>query len=311
MINGIIIVYKEQEYTSHDVVAKMRGILKIKKIGHTGTLDPAAEGVLPVCIGKATRVVDLIMDKDKTYEAVLKLGIVTDTQDVTGKILKTSAVTVDFPEIVAAIVKFIGEYEQLPPMYSAIKVNGKKLYELARQGKEIERKTRKVSIRDIRILDYSEEEHEVRVSVDCGKGTYIRTLLHDIGESLGCGGTMKSLIRTRVGSFTHDAALRLAEIEEQVKNGTLSRYIVPIDAMFGSYPKVTVDREYHKLIYNGNPFGKEHIQARTEDVILQDRLPADVMQNSLVRVYDAKGQFVGIYRYDFQEGIFHTEKMFL
>ncbi|HPU63239.1 MAG TPA: tRNA pseudouridine(55) synthase TruB, partial [Mobilitalea sp.] len=188
MIDGIINIYKERGYTSHDVVAKMRGILKIKKIGHTGTLDPEAEGVLPVCIGKATKVVDLIVDKDKTYEAVMKLGIVTDTQDMTGNILKEAPVYVDLQQIKNAAEKFIGGYDQIPPMYSAVKVNGKKLYELARQGKEIERTPRRVMIHNIEILNYNPEEHEIRLRVDCGKGTYIRTLLHDIGEVLGCGG---------------------------------------------------------------------------------------------------------------------------
>lgn len=169
MINGIINVYKEKGYTSHDVVAKMRGILKMKKIGHTGTLDPDAVGVLPVCMGKGTKLVDLITDKDKTYEAVLKLGITTDTQDITGTVLKTSEVNVTFPQIEAAIQSYIGEYMQLPPMYSAIKVDGRRLYELARQGKEIERERRKVIIYDIRILSFSEEEHEVTVSVDSAK----------------------------------------------------------------------------------------------------------------------------------------------
>ena len=155
-MNGIINIYKEKGFTSHDVVAKMRGILKMKKIGHTGTLDPEAEGVLPVCLGKGTKLVELITDKDKTYEAVLKLGIVTDTQDLTGEVLKVSEVQTGLPEITAVIRSFIGEYDQLPPMYSAIKVKGKKLYELARQGKEIERDTRRVVIQDIRILDYCE-----------------------------------------------------------------------------------------------------------------------------------------------------------
>jgi tRNA pseudouridine55 synthase len=165
LINGIIIINKEKGYTSHDVVAKMRGILKIKKIGLTGTLDPDAQGVLPVCIGNATKLVDLITDKDKTYEAVLKLGITTDTQDITGKVLKTAEVTADYEQIKQVIQSFIGGYDQLPPMYSAIKVGGKKLYELARQGKEIERERRRVNIKDIRILDHDEEQHEIRLSL--------------------------------------------------------------------------------------------------------------------------------------------------
>lgn len=300
MINGIINVYKEKGYTSHDVVAKMRGILKIKKIGHTGTLDPDAVGVLPVCIGKATKLVDMITDKDKTYEAVLKLGITTDTQDITGNILKTCEVAVDFNKITEVINSYIGEYLQLPPMYSAIKVNGKRLYELARQGKEIERGKRKVIIKDIKILDYSEENHEVQVSVDCGKGTYIRTLLHDIGETLGCGGTMKSLIRTEVGHFHIKKALKLSEIEQLVKEDRLSEYVLQIDSIFQNYTKVNVEQEYHKLIYNGNIFSPEHtVQSKIEK------------STEFVRVYDADDIFIAIYRYEAENNRYKPVKMFI
>ncbi len=299
-MNGIINVYKEQGYTSHDVVAKMRGILKMKKIGHTGTLDPDATGVLPVCLGKATKLVDMITDKDKTYEAVLKLGITTDTQDITGTVLKTAEVTVDIVRITEVVKSYIGEYFQLPPMYSAIKVNGKKLYELARQGKEIDRERRKVIIKDIRILAYSEEAKEVLLSVDCGKGTYIRTLLHDIGENLGCGGTMKSLVRTAVGNFQIGQALKLSEIEALVQDHSLHEYIIAIDHFFQSYTKINIDRQHHKLIYNGNSFNKEHlIQTELEDA------------TEFVRVYDAEDNFVGIYRHDKEEDLYKPVKMFL
>lgn len=299
MINGIINVYKEKGYTSHDVVAKMRGILKIKKIGHTGTLDPDAEGVLPVCIGKATKLVDLLTDKDKTYEAVLKLGVVTDTQDMTGKILKTSDVKSSRQEIEKVIKSYIGEYDQLPPMYSAIKVNGKKLYELARQGKEIERERRRVIIYDIRILDFMEEEDEVRVSVDCAKGTYIRTLLHDIGETLGCGGAMKSLIRVAVGGFQINEALKLADIERLNKEDDLMPYVIQVDEMFRHLTKVCVAKEFHKLIYNGNSFLKEHLKCNEEMAFTEQ-----------VRVYDEEDNFIGIYHFVPEENAFHPEKMF-
>ena len=300
MINGIINVYKEKGYTSHDVVAKMRGILKIKKIGHTGTLDPDAVGVLPVCVGKATKLVDLITDKDKTYEAVMKLGITTDTQDITGQVLKISEVTADLQQITEVVNRFIGEYLQLPPMYSAIKVNGKRLYELARQGKEVERERRKVSIKDIRILDYSKEENEVSLSVDCGKGTYIRTLIHDIGETLGCGATMKSLVRTAVGQFKIEEALKLSEIESLVFEERITDYVLPLDYLFRNYDKVNVEREYHKLIYNGNLFQMEHIIA-----------PIKELATELIRVYDADDIFIGIYRYHQDDQQFTPVKMFL
>ncbi len=319
-VNGIINIYKEKGFTSHDVVAKMRGILKMKKIGHTGTLDPEAEGVLPVCLGKGTKLVELITDKDKTYEAVLKLGIVTDTQDLTGEVLKVSEVKADLPEITAVMLSFIGEYDQLPPMYSAIKVNGKKLYELARQGKEIERDTRRVVIHDIRILDYSESEHEVKVSVDCGKGTYIRTLLHDIGEALGCGGTMKSLIRTRVGSFLLKEALKLSEVEELVRSDRISEHILPVEELFRDYRKIIVEKEFDKFIHNGNVLsidklrnsdvGELNFKLRTEsdrDLTASELTKPDIR----IRVYDSDQEFIGIYQYDPEENIFRPIKMFL
>ena len=173
MINGVINVYKEKGYTSHDVVAKLRGILRQKKIGHTGTLDPEAEGVLPVCLGKATKLCELLTDKTKTYEAVLRLGIVTDTQDMTGKVLEEHPVSVTDEEVERTILSFLGDQEQIPPMYSALKVNGRKLYELAREGKEVERKPRKVTLYEIKILEMNLPL--VRFSVTCSKGTYIRT----------------------------------------------------------------------------------------------------------------------------------------
>lgn len=196
MVNGILNVYKEKGYTSHDVVAKLRGIVGQKKIGHTGTLDPDAEGVLPVCLGRATKVCDMLTEKDKTYEAVLLLGKETDTQDISGTVLRvgeTEGLTQE--QVKDCVMSFVGEYDQIPPMYSALKVNGKKLYELAREGKTIERKSRKVEIKEIRILEMALPR--VRMEVSCSKGTYIRTLCHDIGEKLGCFGCMESIFVQR------------------------------------------------------------------------------------------------------------------
>ena len=211
MIHGILNVYKEKGYTSHDVVAKLRGITGQKKIGHTGTLDPDAVGVLPVCLGKATRLCDLLTDKDKTYETVLLLGQSTDTQDISGQILETNETKELNEEMVSAAIRsFVGEYEQIPPMYSALKVGGKKLYELAREGKVVERKSRKVKIHEIEILEIQIPRVKMRVS--CSKGTYIRTLCHDIGEKLGCGGCMEELTRTRVSRFEIGESLTLDEI---------------------------------------------------------------------------------------------------
>ncbi|MGF7144178.1 tRNA pseudouridine55 synthase [Anaerotaenia torta] len=299
-MDGIINICKEKGYTSHDVVAKMRGILRMKKIGHTGTLDPDAQGVLPVCVGKATKLVDLITDKDKTYLAQAKLGITTDTQDISGKVLSTSEVKADRGMLERALQSFTGEYMQLPPMYSAIKVNGRKLYELAREGKEIERDRRPVTVKEIRLLEYNETEQEFTVSVECTKGTYVRTLLQDIGDSLGCGATMTSLVRTAVGSFRLENAITLSQLERLAEEKGLEPYIVTIDQVFCHYSRVTVFSEYNKLIYNGNLFKPEHV-----------RTPGAGRMSELVRVYDSEEQFIGLYRYEEEEKLFRPVKMFL
>ena len=231
MVNGILNVYKEKGYTSHDVVAKLRGIVGQKKIGHTGTLDPDAEGVLPVCLGRATKVCDMLTEKDKTYEAVLLLGKETDTQDISGTVLRvgeTEGLTQE--QVKDCVMSFVGEYDQIPPMYSALKVNGKKLYELAREGKTIERTSRKVEIKEIRILEMALPR--VRMEVSCSKGTYIRTLCHDIGEKLGCFGCMESLLRTKVSRFEIESSLKLSEIQKKREEGKLSEIITPLDAVF-------------------------------------------------------------------------------
>ena len=296
MIHGIINVYKEKGFTSHDVVAKLRGIVGQKKIGHTGTLDPDATGVLPVCLGKATKLCDLLTDKNKTYEAVLLLGKTTDTQDITGEVLEeksTEALTEE--KVREAIEGFIGDYEQIPPMYSALKVNGKKLYELAREGKFIERKARPVKILDIQILEI--DLPKVRMEVSCSKGTYIRTLCHDIGEKLGCGGCMESLIRTRVSTFRIEDAKTLDEIETLKQEGKLAELLVPIDAMFPSYPKITVKDDWKAFAKNGNPLDLK---------MLKEACGQD--EETQVRLYDESGKFIAIYQW--KEKKYHIVKMF-
>lgn len=296
MIHGIINVYKENGFTSHDVVAKLRGIVGQKKIGHTGTLDPDATGVLPVCLGKATKLCDLLTDKNKTYEAVLLLGKTTDTQDITGEVLEeksTEALTEE--KVREAIEGFIGDYEQIPPMYSALKVNGKKLYELAREGKVIERKARPVKILDIQILEI--DLPKVRMEVSCSKGTYIRTLCHDIGEKLGCGGCMESLIRTRVSTFRIEDAKTLDEIETLKQEGKLAELLVPIDAMFPFYPKITVKDDWKAFAKNGNPLDLK---------MLKEACGQD--EETQVRLYDESGKFIAIYQW--KEKKYHIVKMF-
>ena len=247
-MNGIIVIRKEKGYTSHDVVAKLRGILHMKKIGHTGTLDPEAEGVLPVALGKGTRLVELLTEKEKTYEAVMRLGVSTDTQDMTGAILKESEVSVTEEEIKNAASSFIGNQLQIPPMYSALKVNGKKLYELAREGKEVERKARPVHFYQIEILEIHLPLVKMRVS--CSKGTYIRTLCHDMGEKLGCGGAMEALLRTKSGDFTLEQSMTLQETEEAVKAGTIEEKIISIEEVLSSYPAVYAKEEGDRLLAN-------------------------------------------------------------
>ena len=290
MINGILNIYKEKGYTSHDVVARLRGILHQKKIGHTGTLDPAAEGVLPVCLGKATKLCSMLEDWDKEYRAVLLLGLETDTEDATGQVTASAPVEVGEQEVREIMASFTGSYLQVPPMYSAKKVGGRKLYELARQGITVERQPCPVEIHEIRI----EEMHLPRVtfSVTCSKGTYIRSLCRDIGRKAGCGGCMESLQRTRVGSHTLETAIPLDRLSELVQEGRLSEVLIPIDRMFLDLPAYTVKAQGEKLLYNGNPL---ELSMLTCSEASPDRKPA---RGQTVRIYDREGRFIGVYLSD-------------
>ena len=287
MVHGILNVYKEKGYTSHDVVAKLRGIIGQKKIGHTGTLDPDAEGVLPVCLGKATRLCDLLTEKEKTYEAVLLLGRTTDTQDTTGETLAVSDTEhLTEEEVRRAVLSFQGTYPQVPPMYSALKVNGKKLYELAREGKTVERKPRMVTIYGIEIL--SADLPRVRMEVKCSKGTYIRTLCQDIGESLGCGGCM----RTRSGMFEIGESMKLSEISRRKEEGTLNEKILKVDQVFRNLPAVSVKSEWEKLARNGGKLPDQAVEWMIPGGSeLSDR-------QGQVRLYDMSGQFIALYAWE-------------
>lgn len=328
MINGIINVYKERGFTSHDVVAKLRGILHQKKIGHTGTLDPDAVGVLPVCLGNGTRLCDMLTDTDKVYRATMLLGMSTDTQDTSGKILSEAGVdSISETEVEAAIMSFVGEYDQIPPMYSALKVNGKKLYELAREGKEVERASRRVNITAIEIhsieritINPKQEFADtmqagipfgdmpdvagklcVNMTVSCSKGTYIRTLTHDIGQKLGVGGCMSALSREQVGIFKIDDAKTLSQIQLLANEDRHMEVITPVDQMFLNLPAIWVKEEFSRLLYNGNPFYDD-----------QAELPKDaIADGQQVRVYDPQGVFTGIYGYDKKYKQFKVIKMFL
>lgn len=294
MYNGIMNVYKEAGYTSHDVVARLRGICKMKKIGHTGTLDPEAVGVLPVCLGSGTKLCDMLTGWDKEYIAVLQLGVVTDTQDMTGRVLRRCAAeqmdTLDEEKVRAGIMGFLGGYDQIPPMYSALKVNGKKLYELARAGQEIERKPRRVEIKEIEIQEI--KLPRVKMRVVCSKGTYIRTLCHDIGDKLCCGGAMESLVRSRVGIFGIEDALTLGQIEELGRENKIDGVIIKPDAVFGKDRAVIVTEYGRRLAENGNELRMEHLAG---EICLE--------KEERVRVYDGSGKFYGIYQHQRQGSI--------
>ena len=301
MIHGILNINKEAGYTSHDVVAKLRGITKQKKIGHTGTLDPDAKGVLLICLGKATKVCELLTSKDKVYVATLLLGKSSDTQDSAGEILSehpTSYLTEE--EVANCIQGFIGESHQIPPMFSALKVNGKKLYELAREGKVIERQPRKIVIEEMNILWM--DLPRVRLEIKCSKGTYIRTLCHDIGQKLGCGGLMEELLRTRVGDYTLEDSITLDEFREYFQKSQMEEVLMRIDDVFEEYPKYTLKKSGESLAYNGNPLPEKMV---TRDTQLNN--------GEKVRLYDCSENFIGIYRWlegNNGQGRFKVEKLF-
>jgi len=296
--NGIINVHKEAGYTSFDVVARLRGITGQRKIGHTGTLDPDATGVLPVVLGSATRLVDMMTDKEKEYHVTFMLGKTTDTQDISGSVLSESPVCCDRDEIIAAIDSFRGDILQIPPMYSALKVDGKRLYELAREGKTVERKARPVTIKDINITRI--DIPEIEMTVRCSKGTYIRTLCHDIGSKLGCGAVMIKLVRTASGQFDLKSALTLGEIEQIRDEGRLSEVIIPVDALLPEYAEVSLEGELLRLALNGNMLkGKDLLKFKTSEGSV-DKL----------RVYDDKGMFFALFMVT-DRGYYKVDKMFL
>ncbi len=294
MYNGIINVYKEKDYTSHDVVAILKGMLSTRKIGHTGTLDPQAEGVLPVCVGGATKVCDIITDTTKEYEATLLLGRATDTDDIYGEIIGQREVNVSEEDVRTAVMSFTGDIMQIPPMYAAIKVDGRKLYDIARSGRVIERKPRPVTISRITILGI--DLPSVRFLVECSRGTYIRSLCRDIGEKLGCLGCMSALIRTRSGYFRLDSARKLSELQRLCDDGRAGEAIVGADVLFPDLPVINADDEVSlRMVDNGNMFsiaGSRVMDADNKAVLARKLNPREQ-----VRVY-VGGVFRGIYSYD-------------
>lgn len=292
---GMINVYKPAGWTSFDVIAKLRGILHIKRLGHAGTLDPMATGVLPVFVGKATKACDIIPDMRKEYLAGFRLGVSTDTEDITGSVISTSPLRVSEKELRSAADKLQGDIMQVPPMYSAVKVDGKKLYQLAREGKTIEREPRCVHIDRIDIPEYDEAERQGKMYVVCRKGTYVRTVIADIGKSLGTGGVMTSLERTYSSGCRIEDSHTPEEIAEAAAAGEIERLISPLDRAFEAYGKISLGSRVTGLYKNG-------VKLRPQQV------GADVPDGQLYRVYGSSGEFLGIGRFD--EGLFRSVKNF-
>ncbi|MBR0093134.1 MAG: tRNA pseudouridine(55) synthase TruB [Lachnospiraceae bacterium] len=324
MFNGLLNIHKEAGWTSSDVVAKLRGILGQKKIGHTGTLDPDATGVLVCVLGNATKLAELLTGHEKEYIAVCRLGVETDTQDLSGTVLKETSFTVtgdgapplsgngtectvSREKLLSVLRRFQGSYEQLPPMYSAVKVNGKRLYQLAREGREVERKPRTVEIRSISLLDTSAlvAEHLFTMEVRCSRGTYIRTLCADIGEALGTGAAMAHLTRTRVGNFTLDQALTLSRVEELASRDGIGEVLMAPDAVFKDLERIIVREDARTALVNGNALPLASLSLPEDDT---DQQP--FADGTKVRIYDTAGRFFGIYRYDGRKEQFRTQLFF-
>lgn len=292
-MNGVINIYKNTGMTSFDVVAMVRRVAKMKKVGHTGTLDPAASGVLPVCLGKATKIIDYIMENKKVYRVNLKLGMVTDTYDLEGEVLRekdASHITKD--EILNCINSFVGTIDQVPPMYSALKQNGVRLYELARQGIKVHREARKVTIYSIENIKI-ESNDNIQMDVCCSKGTYIRSLCYDIGEKLNVGATMTALERIQNGTFTKEEAINIEDLTEEL----LEKHIISIEKALDSFEKITVNEKFGKLLRNGVK-------------VFDNRMYSEEVEfNKLYRVYEDNGVFLGLGKRD--EKGFKLEKLLI
>lgn len=309
MLNGIINVYKEVGFTSRDAVSKLTGILRQRKIGHTGTLDPAAEGVLPMCIGKATKLCELLTDHRKQYIAEIKFGIETDTEDVTGEVIEETGFSNEWYKehlseaVLSKVISgFIGRQLQTPPMYSAKRVGGKRLYELAREGKVIERKPCEITIYSIEIKNIDVSRREATIVVDCSKGTYIRTLCKDIGNELGCKAAMKSLIRTKTGDFLLENSYKLDEIEKLVKENRVSEIIIPIEDVFKNLQRVDVSGYAGILLENGGIIKAAAVKPDIETL--------EPKNGEKFRMYNDEGEFKAVYSYNGDINAFKIDKMF-
>ncbi|MBQ6801651.1 MAG: tRNA pseudouridine(55) synthase TruB [Oscillospiraceae bacterium] len=283
-MTGILPVKKPAGFTSFDVIGKLRGVTKTRKIGHSGTLDPMATGVLPLFFGGATKCCDILPLEDKRYVADIKFGIVTDTQDITGRVLEEHKSSVTEDEFKALFLGFTGKQMQLPPMYSAVKVNGRPLYDLAREGKTIERAQKEIEVYEIKLLEFDEHAQTARIEVFCGKGTFIRTLINDMGEKLGCGAAMSALERTMAGGFDISECYTIAEVEEMMKSGTFEEHLIPIERLYKGLPRLVLCDFDKRLYRSGVPLE------------LSKRGWGGVSEN--VAVFDEQGMLLGISRMD-------------
>lgn len=295
-MDGIICVNKPSGWTSFDVVAKVRGMAKTKKVGHAGTLDPMATGVLPLFLGSATKVCDILPNDDKGYQATFRFGLTTDTQDITGEVLTRTDSAVTKDQLVSALPHFIGQIQQIPPMYSAVRVNGRRLYDIARSGQQVERKPRPVTIHEISILEFSEERQEVSAQILCSKGTYIRTLCQDIGEYLGVGATLLSLNRHIAGNFTLQDCYTLEQLQQMTNEGKLEENLIPVEKVFEQLPKIRLNEVQTKKFLNGVKLDLNRIR-------YEDRL-------GFHRVFDSKGHFLGLASLNLEKMELIIEKMF-
>lgn len=296
-MNGIICVNKPADFTSFDVVAKLRGIMGIRRLGHGGTLDPMATGVLPVFVGTATKACDIMPDNTKSYRAGFQLGTVTDTQDITGKITAASDKFVAASKIAEVIPEFTGKIMQLPPMYSAVQINGRRLYDLARKGIEVERTPREIEVFSLNIISYDEKSRCGEMEINCGKGTYIRTIINDIGEKLGCGGIMTSLVRTSSGGFKLNECHTFDEIQQARDEGRLHELMLPTDRIFSAFPKLRLNEVQTRMYKNGVKLDLDRIRGIKSDSVRYS-------------VYGADGIFAGVAEADFENRCLRVWKNF-
>lgn len=296
MLSGVLPVNKPADFTSFDVIAKLRGVTHTKKIGHSGTLDPMATGVLLLFFGSATKACSILPNEDKRYKARLKFGITTDTEDITGRVLSENKAKVSAEEFFAVTKSFVGEIKQTPPMYSAVKVGGRPLYDLARKGKEVERPVKDIKVYSVSVLDFDQEAQTAQIEVHCGKGTYIRTLIADMGRALGCGAVMTELCRTEASGFSLEECYTIEDIQRMTADGTIEDAMRPAERLFDRLPRLVLCDFDAKLYQNGVPL---ELEKRGWDIIEGD-----------LAVFDGRGRFLGVSYMNKEENELKLRKLF-